>query len=230
MFEEPSNFDYLEESYYFDFPEECPIASFESKRSFESKHSFEHEQNNCESWDSEINIHFDYQRLENESDIDHHFKYQLLEDEPNNDSIKSSEIAGRLCDQFHWSNVSLSRCEEACLNANRDNEETEDINPQSTFEHPLVEPPSKLDIKPSPVKEDLSSERKKFGGTSKRDFENLKSNQYLQPSIPNKGKNESTNLTTHSTASKEESKPSTSKVTFSHSSHSKVVSNLVVSP
>ena len=94
----------------------------------------------------------------------------------------------------------------------------EGINLQSTFDNPLVEMPSKLDIKHVPITEDSYSERKIFGGKSMHDFENLKSRKRVQPSTPKKGKNASTNLVTPSPESPEESKPSNSKVTSSHSS------------
>ena len=76
--------------------------------SFRSKSSFESDQDTCESCDSEINLHFAYQPLEDESDVDHHFKHQRLEDEYEDDSIKYSKSMGILCDQSHRSNASLS--------------------------------------------------------------------------------------------------------------------------
>ena len=91
---DPINFYHLEELSCFDLSEECPIASFESK------------QDDCESCDSEISLHFAYQLLKDESVIDDHVRHQLLKYEPEDDIIQSSSIVGSLCGQCHRSNES----------------------------------------------------------------------------------------------------------------------------
>ena len=131
----------------------------------------------------------------------------MLKDEPEDDNIQSYEIVGSLWNQCHRSIVPPPPSNESSSNDNRDHEEMEDINLQSTFEHPLVDPHSKLEIKPVIVREDPSSERKLFGEKLVHDFENLKSNEKVQPSTPKKGTNKSTNLITPSPASKKESQP-----------------------
>ena len=103
------------------------------------------------------------------------------------------------------------------------------INLQCTFEHPLVEPPSNLDIKPVPMKEDPPPEMKRFGKNSMHDLESLKLSQEVHPSTPKKSMSSSTNVITPSPGPKKESNPSTSKVPSSHYSHSKVASALVSS-
>ena len=111
---------------------------------------------------------------------------------------KSSKIVGSLWDQSYRSNTSPS---------------------------PFNEPPSKLDIKPSPLKEEPSSERKLFGKKSIHDLENLKQGKRVHPFTPTKGTNELNNLITPSSASKEESKALKS-LCSSHSSCSKVALDL----
>ena len=92
-------------------------------------------------------------------DINHRFGHHLLEAETEDDSIKSFEIVGNLCDQSHRSNASMPPFKEPHSNNSHDHEEMEDMNIRSTFEHSLVEPPSKLDIKPAPINEETSGER-----------------------------------------------------------------------
>ena len=49
----------------------------------------------------------------------------------------------------------------------------EEINLQYTSDHPLVEPPLKLGIMPTLLKEDPSSEKKHFGEHLAHNFETL---------------------------------------------------------
>ena len=104
--EGPYCFDHSKEPPYFDFSDEFPIVSFESK------------QDDCESCDSEINVHFAYQLLEDESDIDHHFRYQLLEKDPEEDVIQSSKVVGSLCGQSQRSNACVTPSKELSLSNN----------------------------------------------------------------------------------------------------------------
>ena len=92
---------------------------------------------------------------------------------------------------------------------NRKNEKSSNEKEKSTSKNPLVERPSKLDIKPVPIKEDPSSERKLFGKNSIRDLQNLKLVKRVHHSSPKKVTNARTNIITTSTTTKEKSIPST---------------------
>ena len=82
--EKPNNIEYSEEHSFFNCLEKYSTDSLEYKK------------DNCESFESEINIHFAYQRLEDEPDIDFYFWHQLSEDNIEDDSIQSSKIVGSL--------------------------------------------------------------------------------------------------------------------------------------
>ena len=80
-------FEYLEETAIFDYLEEYSIYSSKSKY------------DNNESCDLEIDLHFSYQLLEDESDIDNHFSHQMLQYEPSSSAIKCYEIVGIIFEQ-----------------------------------------------------------------------------------------------------------------------------------
>ena len=140
-----------------------------------------------------------------------------MEDEPEDDIIQSSKIVGSFCDKSNQLNAHPPPSKEPSSNDNCDDKEMEDINrknnksskssnekEKSTFKHPLVEPPFKLDVKPLTIEEEPSSERKLFVKKSTDDLESLKSVKRIHSCTTKKDTNSRTNLVTPSSTSKEE--------------------------